>query len=103
MKITVTTTAGTTLTAKLPYKGATFAVIAHGCTDSSCDNRPQEEDPGMTVKPSKTKIVERDTVEGDALCNVCEAPIGRITVKFSTIFGIEEDARVLSGRYGRVY
>lgn len=42
------------------------------------------------------------TVEGNALCFACGAAAGRLVVTFETIFGLEEDERVLNGR-PRVY
>lgn len=42
-----------------------------------------------------------DTIEGDAVCMACGAHVGRLVVKASTIFGLEEDAAV--GLRARVY
>lgn len=41
-------------------------------------------------------------VDGDAECARCRAVVGRMAVRFETIFGAEEDEAVLNGR-PRVY
>ncbi len=43
-----------------------------------------------------------DTYESDGGCICCATVLGKLVVTVSTIFGIEEDERVLSGRC-RVY
>ena len=44
-----------------------------------------------------------DTYEARALCCNCGVYVGQIVAKVSTIFGIEEDDRVLNGSRCRVY
>jgi hypothetical protein len=39
---------------------------------------------------------------GTAICYQCQKPIGRIRVVFDTLFGLDEDNRVLNSRC-RVY
>lgn len=46
--------------------------------------------------------VGRDTVTAPALALCCAAEVGTVRVELSTIFGLEEDERVLHGR-ARVY
>lgn len=45
---------------------------------------------------------DHDTYYADAVALCCGKPIGRMSTTVSTIFGIEEDERVLNGR-ARVY
>lgn len=45
---------------------------------------------------------DHDHYFADGRCMVCDAPIGIIETKISTIFGIDEDEAVLEGR-PRVY
>lgn len=44
----------------------------------------------------------RDSITQPAYCNYCGEVVGTIRAKFQTIFGIEEDNRVLNGRF-KVY
>jgi len=46
--------------------------------------------------------VDYDTYTSKAVCAVCGEHLGTLKVKVSTLFGIEEDQRVLNGR-ARVY
>ena len=85
-----------TLEAKLPYEGAPHvAVEGHSCP--KC--RP-------AVTPLLLRGVYRhydhDTYYSDAHCVACGTHVGELRAKVETIFGIEEDTRVLHGRC-RVY
>ena len=40
--------------------------------------------------------------KAEASCCACGQPVGTLHVEFDTIFGVDEDARVLSGAYGKV-
>lgn len=52
---------------------------------------------------AKRSVQGHDTVRGEGYTACCDADIGgEIVVTFSTIFGLEEDERVLNGR-PRVY
>ncbi len=93
MKITFTAD-GRTVKAKLPHENATFAVVNIAC--SSCKKKP------MSVRGKANEIESRDTYRSDARCVDCGEDVGVLRVKVDTIFGIEEDAAVLSGR-ARVY
>jgi hypothetical protein len=46
--------------------------------------------------------IGHDTVKAPALALCCGAEVGEVHVELSTIFGLEEDERVLHGR-ARVY
>lgn len=39
-----------------------------------------------------------DTYEANAYCTQCKVRVGTLRVRMSTLFGIEEDERVLNGR-----
>ena len=56
----------------------------------------------MQVQGNGESVESRDTYRADAHCLACGETIGVLRVKMSTIFGIEEDKRVLNGRC-RVY
>jgi hypothetical protein len=49
-----------------------------------------------------TKSRGHDYIEETALCSICQKPVGRIRVIIPSLFGLEEDKRVLNGRC-RVY
>lgn len=82
---------------RLPYDSASYVEADE---DEAC--------PLCGVAPLRARGCDRamekqhDRIVTDAYCVDCRKPIGRMTVTFSTIFGIEEDERVLSGRW-RVY
>lgn len=80
--------------ARLPYENADHVVLDESCPN--CEHEP------CRVRGRGTQWHGHDThyAVGFALC--CNAQLGRIEVKVSTIFGIEEDRRVLEGRH-RVY
>lgn len=46
---------------------------------------------------------EHEQCVSTALCARCGAQDGELVASFDTIFGLEEDQRILSGRYGKVY
>lgn len=50
----------------------------------------------------RRQSIGHDTVTAPALALCCGREIGEVHVEISTIFGLEEDARVLNGRC-RVY
>lgn len=52
--------------------------------------------------PTRDPQSPHDTYRADAVCVACSAPAGVLRVSVDTIFGIEEDERVLHGRC-RVY
>lgn len=78
--------------AKPPYETATFADVGGGwkcrCGSSRTSGRGMHHD--------------HDTYRSTGHCTDCGVELGPIVAKVSTIFGIEEDERVLHGR-ARVY
>lgn len=71
----------------------------HGLVEGAC--------PGCKVEPFRihghgTERFDRDTVRAGTRCMNCKDPVGWCYTKVSTIFGLEEDERVLHGR-ARVY
>lgn len=71
------------------------------CACPAC--KPTREPPPVRVagRGRRTNLA-LDAYECDAVCIVCGAKIGIVRAFPSTVFGIEEDQRVLSGRC-RVY
>jgi len=92
MKITVEID-GKRHRARLPHEHATYVVIDVKCAGCGCEP--------MYVSGSTQHVESHDTYAARAYC-ACGKPVGTIRAQMSTIFGIEEDARVLSGRC-RVY
>ena len=93
MKITLKLDGGTRA-AKRPYEKADHVVVTGAC-------------PHCGVEPFKAKgrgvsSKDHDSYYAEADCVDCGKFVGTIRAKMDTLFGIEEDERVLSGRY-RVY
>lgn len=86
MEIKVIDSNGRSHPARVPFDGADH-VLAQVCCGKIVGSNP--------------RAPEHDTYESDAHC-ACGKPVGKIRVRVSTIFGIEEDERVLYGRC-RVY
>ena len=83
-----------TMTAKVPFEGAEHVII------KKCPNCGEHDAPMFGVDPVRgfASMSSRDT-----LAKCCNTLLGlRMTVRFNTIFGLEEDERVLHGRC-RVY
>lgn len=98
MKITLTDRDGRVLVAKQPHEHADRVIVEAGAC-AKCKLAPLVvRGLGMTIDPEAS----HDTYRADAVCCGCDAPAGVLRVKVSTIFGIEEDERVLNGRC-RVY
>ncbi len=98
MKITLTDRDGRSLVAKQPHENADRVIVESG-TCAKCKLSPLVvRGLGMTIDPNAS----HDTYRADAVCCGCNEPVGVLRVKVSTIFGIEEDERVLNGRC-RVY
>lgn len=85
--------AGRWLGLKLSFPGATTADCVEAC---SCGSSAVVGD-GRTPAPGK-----RDEYVARGFCAACRTPRGTIHAKVSTIFGVEEDERVLAGPW-RVY
>jgi len=95
ISITVKTEAGSFGAVK-PSEHATSVHCnrtAHNCKVNRTDR--------LVVRGGEVTI-GHDTYTAPCQCCDCDEIIGTLVVKVSTIFGIEEDARVLNGRY-RVY
>ena len=56
----------------------------------------------LQVKGDGDVVTGYDTYTVDALCARCKEPVGILVTTVKTLFGIEEDRRVLNGRC-RVY
>ena len=102
MKISLTTGDGRKLAAKLPYESADHVVVEA----LTCKCEFGREDPtdfgGLRVRGTGKSIESRDTWRADAQCVSCGVHVGVLRVKMDTIFGIEEDERVMHGPW-RVY
>ena len=87
--------AGDRYAAKVPFDGASYVEVDIRCPMCA------EEGP---IRVQGLGISERthDEYRATALHLECDRPIGRLIAQVSTIFGIEEDERVLNGR-PRVY
>ena len=93
MKITLTI-GDRKLAASRPHGQSTFVEVNTICP--RCKSEP------LQVQGDNNSIESRDTYRADARCLSCGETIGVLRVRVSTIFGIEEDGRVLNGRC-RVY
>lgn len=92
MKITVEVN-GRARKATLPYECAEFVIV----DDVDC---PRCGKP-LAVQSGQPRV-DHDRYRALAWCVVCKAKIGEMVVVVDTIFGIEEDERVLNARC-RVY
>jgi hypothetical protein len=79
-----------------PHDGASYVVVE----GPSCPCSPESPFHAAGVRGSMVK--GHDTCTSDAGCIGCKVVTGKLVVTVSTIFGIEEDERVLSERC-RVY
>lgn len=77
---------------QVPYRGAAFVETARECP--YCGS-------GRVRGEGKRREVGHDTITCPAHCYDCDEPRGRLVVRVSTIFGIEEDERV--AQRARVY
>lgn len=98
MKITVEID-GRKLVAKQPFPHADHVRVPTMTKCPACGVAHEE---GLPVMGSGNHIENHDTYKATALGKCCGKVLGVIRVKVSTIFGIEEDERVLNGRF-RVY
>ncbi len=95
MKISLHTGDERKLEARQPYAGADHVLVDAACPAAGCA-------PPLKVGGSGRRIESHDTYAADAFCMCCGARVGTLRVVCSTIFGVEEDERVLNGRC-RVY
>lgn len=92
MKITITFPDGNVRRARLPWTSASHVICQRRCpcgSNAYVGNGPS--------------IESRDTYRADAKCDQCGAPAGVMRTKVDTLFGIEEDERVLLHGRCRVY
>lgn len=104
MKITVQI-GDTHWKAHLPYDGAAHVVVDDYVQCPNCGWRPPTVLgilTGIKVHGRHQRIESRDTYRSEAISICCDQVVGVIRVQMSTIFGIEEDERVLNGPW-RVY
>lgn len=94
MKITLTI-ADVVLDAELPYPHADHVTADMFCP--SCKAAAP-----LKVSGKGNHIESHDTYAARAVALCCRKEIGTIRATMSTIFGVEEDERVLNGR-ARVY
>ena len=81
--------------ARLPYSGADHVLADLACPACKAAAPIQVRGRGITSR-------DHDTYYADAEHQGCGALLGRMHTKVDTIFGVEEDERVLNGR-ARVY
>lgn len=81
--------------AKAPFAGAAYVVV-----DGVCPHCKAE--PFNVAGVKGTLVRGHDTYTADAGCVGCNVPTGKLVITVNTLFGIEEDERVLNGRC-RVY
>lgn len=96
MKVTFTNHAGNVYKLK-PDEGSTTIGTKETCPHCNTEN-VRVKGTGQSIDPNSP----RDTYRADAVCDSCGEPVGVLRVKMDTLFGIEEDERVLNGR-ARVY
>lgn len=95
MKITLRTNDKADHNCSLPYEGAAAVDVDDGTTCNHCDEV-------LRVYSNQHQSCGDGSVKGRALCLSCKKEVGFLFVEFNTIFGLEEDQRVLNGRC-RVY
>ena len=95
MKITIHIEGRGRRSARLPYQGAEHVLMAGACPACGADGPALFGD-----RPEQGH--DRYTATAVHVGADCGAAIGTMVVEFDTLFGIEEDERVLNGR-PRVY
>ena len=100
MKVTLTAN-GRTYALKTPAKGIPTAEVPQIEACPSCGQKPHLEE-SFKVAGRGIRETTHDTYVTDAHAVCCGAYVGTLRATVSTIFGIEEDERVLNGR-ARVY
>lgn len=90
----------------LPYEGCEWVEAFVDCPQCGQTCEPESAcEPARPLRISGQRgrqDIGHDTIKAPAVTHCCRAVIGTIVVRVSTIFGIEEDERVLNGRC-RVY
>ncbi|MFN3200022.1 MAG: hypothetical protein ACE366_16620 [Bradymonadia bacterium] len=107
MNITLITTDGHTFHCTLPNEGAKFVYLGRRSDRPVNHLQPERcpccgsETPRIQGQGPKT-ITDRDAQDPNAVCFECGEHVGTLHVVFDTIFGLEEDRALISGRC-RVY
>lgn len=91
MKIRLHTEGRAPVIAALPWEGCEFVRVARRC------------DCGSNRVRSDEAVRGHNTVTGAAYCFDCKDPRGTLVVTLDTIFGLEEDAAILTHGRARVY
>jgi hypothetical protein len=107
VKITLTFNDGSRRRGRLPYPNAPRVVVNRKCgaklpnpglgkgfAGGICDS--------TEYKGAGMSIESRDTYRANAICDRCGHPAGTLRVQVPTMWGIEEDERVLNGPW-KVY
>jgi hypothetical protein len=92
VRIWLTDRDGREFPATLPYPSAKHVEIEAAC--SGCGSK--------FIAGGESSVESHDMYRAQAACVGCKAACGVLRVQVSTLFGIEEDNRVLNGRC-RVY
>ncbi len=105
MKITIVLDDGSRYVAKLPYEGAPHCEVklplAKACDCAKAEARKAsargpDVQAELFISGTGIKHQNHDTVFADAIALCCKRKIGTIETKLATLFGIEEDERVMS-------
>jgi hypothetical protein len=78
----------------MPYDGAAHVVVDGACP--ACGAEP------FGARGLGRRIAAHDTYAADAVATCCGKHVGELRVTLGTIFGLEEDERVLTGPW-KVY
>lgn len=87
-------TDGRRIVAQLPYANADHVVVDMACP--SCAH-----DAPLKLR-GRNQYHDHDTYHATAVALCCRTAVGKLEVKVSTVFGIDEDERVTRGPW-RVY
>jgi hypothetical protein len=102
LDITIVLDNGIRHTATLPYDGATDVRVSiacpHGCERKVVLGHALP----LKVRGTGIEHTSHDTYFAGAIALCCKRRIGTIETRMATIFGIEEDSRVLAGPW-KVY
>jgi len=89
MKIYLIRPTGKKVPAKLPYESADHAVLATDCPECG-------EHEAKVQGTGKRSSQDKMAWEADAVATCCDRYVGTLRCEVSTLFGVEEDARVFS-------
>lgn len=79
-----------------PSRGGAAAARVEGACPGCCASP-------FYVKCHAASRVDRDTMRAGSRCVACGDPVGYVYLRADTIFGLEEDERVLVHGRARVY